>query len=201
MFDRIEPFQLAIPQIELDELRLRLARTRWPEEEPVKDWSQGVPLAKLQALCDYWQNQYDWRRCETMLNNLGQYQTKIDGLKIHFLHIRSPEPDALPLIMTHGWPASVVEFHKVIGPLTNPAAHGGDRHDAFHLVLPSLPGFGFSERPSKTGWGVKAIAGAWHTLMKRLGYGDRYAAQGGDWGGIITYVMGLQKPAGLVGST
>jgi pimeloyl-ACP methyl ester carboxylesterase len=155
-----------------------------------------VPLAKIQALCAHWLNGYDWRRCEAMLNGFGQYRTEIDGLGIHFLHIRSPEPNAVPLLMTHGWPGSVIEFHKVIGPLTDPAAHGGDAKDAFHLVLPSLPGYGFSDKPSSTGWGVRRIANAWVTLMQRLGY-ERFVAQGGDWGAAVTTALGVMHPPEL----
>jgi pimeloyl-ACP methyl ester carboxylesterase len=189
----IEPFTLAIPQAELDDLKDRLARTRWPEQETVDDWSQGAPLAKVKALCDYWRDSYDWRRCETVLNGLGQYKTEIDGLGIHFLHIRSPEPNALPMIMTHGWPGSVIEFMKVIGPLTDPVAHGGKAEDAFHLVIPSLPGYGFSDKPSSTGWKIERIAAAWVTLMQRLGY-DRFVAQGGDWGSVTTAAMARLNP-------
>ena len=193
MTEAIEPFHLAIPQAELDDLRERLARTRWPERETVNDWSQGAPLEKVKALCDYWRTSYDWRRCETMLNGLGQYKTTIDGLGIHFLHIRSPEPNALPMIMTHGWPGSVIEFMKVIGPLTDPVAHGGRAEDAFHLVLPSLPGYGFSDKPTAPGWKVERIGTAWIELMRRLGY-DRYVAQGGDWGSIVTTALARLHP-------
>ena len=199
MSDAIDPFRLNVPESELDDLRQRLSRTRWPERETVGDWSQGVPLAKLRALCEYWRTAYDWRRCETTLNGLGQSRTTIDGLGIHFLHVRSPEADALPVVMTHGWPGSVVEFLKVIGPLTDPAAHGGDRRDAFHLVLPTLPGFGFSDKPAAAGWGLERTAAAWATLMHRLGYGKRWAAQGGDWGAGVTWAIGLARPSGCVG--
>ena len=198
MSDLIEPFQLSIPQAQLVELRDRLHRTRWPEHETVTDTSQGPPLQKMQALVAYWRDQYDWRRCEAMLNGFGQHRTTIDGLGIHFLHVRSPEPDALPLILTHGWPGSVLEFHKMVGPLTDPAAHGGDRRDAFHLVVPSLPGFGFSDKPTGPGWGIPRIADAWITLMGRLGY-DRWGAQGGDWGGAVTTAIGHKAPPGCVG--
>lgn len=193
---RIEPFHLNIPESTLDDLRERLARTRWPERETVADREQGVPLAEAQALCEYWRDNYDWRRCEAQLNALGQFRTDIDGVGIHFLHVRSPEPDALPLILTHGWPGSVVEFLKVIEPLSNPAAFGGDRKDAFHIVVPSLPGYGFSDRPAERGWSVERIATAWIELMRRLGY-DRYVAQGGDWGSAVTSAMATAKPAGL----
>lgn len=188
----VEKFELNIPQEQLNDLATRLKMTRWPDREPVRDWSQGVPLAQIQSLCDYWLNKYDWRRCEAMLNGFGQFRTEIDGLNIHFLHVRSPEPDALPLVMTHGWPGSVIEFHKVIGPLTNPAAHGGDRRDAFHLVMPSLPGYGFSDKPKETGWGVGRTAQAWLVLMKRLGY-NRFFAQGGDWGAAVTKALGALR--------
>ncbi len=198
MSDAIEPFHLAVPQAELDDLRARLARTRWPDRETVDDTSQGPPLAKVLALCDHWRDGYDWRRCEALLNGLGQHRTSIDGLGIHFLHVRSPEPDALPLVMTHGWPGSVLEFRDVIGPLTDPAAHGGDPRDAFHLVIPSLPGFGFSDKPAATGWGLDRIADAWVALMGRLGY-SRWGAQGGDWGAGVTTVLGYKASPGLVG--
>jgi microsomal epoxide hydrolase len=155
-------------------------------------------LRKIQALVEYWRDQYDWRRCEAMLNGFGQHRTSIDGLGVHFLHISSPEPDALPLILTHGWPGSVLEFHKMIGPLTNPAAHAGNRSDAFHLVVPSLPGFAFSEKPAGPGWGIPRIADAWITLMGRLGY-DRWGAQGGDWGAAVTTAIGHKAPPGCIG--
>ena len=198
MSDLIEPFQLSAPEAQLDDLRDRLHRPRWPDRETVTDTSQGPPLEKIQALAAYWRDDYDWRRCEAMLNGFGQYRTSIDGLGIHFLHISSPEPDALPLILTHGWPGSVLEFHKMIGPLTDPAAHGGNRSDAFHLVVPSLPGFGFSEKPAGPGWGIPRIADAWITLMGRLGY-DRWGAQGGDWGAAVTTAIGHKAPPGCIG--
>ena len=169
MSDAITPFHLAVPQAALDDLRQRLTQTRWPEREPVEDWPQGAPLARVQALCAYWQDGYDGRRCEARRNAGGQHRTTLDGLGIHFLHVRSPEPTARPLLITHGWPGSVIEFHKVIEALTDPAAHGGDRADAFHLALPSLPGYGFSDKPTATGWTVDRIARAWVTLMGRLG--------------------------------
>lgn len=194
----VEPFHLNIPTSQLDDLRDRLARTRWPEKETVGDTGQGPPLAKIRALCDYWQNEYDWRRCEAMLNGFGQHRTTIDGLGIHFLHIRSPEPDAIPLLMTHGWPGSVLEFRDVIGLLTNPVAHGGNAADAFHLVIPSLPGFGFSDKPTDTGWGISRIADAWIALTDRLGY-TRWGAQGGDWGSAVTEAIGRKAPAGCIG--
>jgi len=198
MSEAISPFELAISDEMLAELRSRLARTRWPERETVDDWSQGVPLDSIKALCDYWARDYDWRRCEARLNALGQFHTRIDGLRIHFLHVRSRSPDAVPLILTHGWPGSVVEFLDAIGPLTDPAAHGGDACDAFHVVAPSLPGFGFSDKPTTTGWGVERIATAWLTLMKRLGYA-RFFAQGGDWGAAITTAIGMLGPPECAG--
>ena len=191
--DIIEPHPIFVAESALVDLRERLNRIRWPDREPVGDWSQGSPLAKVQALCAYWRESYDWRRCEAMLNGWGSCRTVIDGLGIHFLHIRSPEPDALPMILTHGWPGSIIEFHKVIGPLTNPRAHGGDPADAFHLVIPSIPGYGFSDKPESTGWGIERIAGAWIELMRRLGY-RRYVAQGGDWGAAITTQIALARP-------
>jgi epoxide hydrolase len=194
----IRPFTLAVPQEQLDDLARRLAAARWPERETVDDWSQGTPLAALQALVDYWRDGYDWRACEARLNGLGQWLTEIDGLEIHFLHVRSPEADALPLIMTHGWPGSVVEFLRVIGPLTDPVAHGGKAGQAFHLVLPSLPGYGFSGKPARAGWGVERIAAAWPELMRRLGY-TRWVAQGGDWGAFVTNKIGEQAPEGCNG--
>jgi pimeloyl-ACP methyl ester carboxylesterase len=181
----IAPFHLDVAESDLDDLRARLSRTRWPDPETVDDWSQGVPLAYLQELCRHWADGYDWRRLEARLNAIGQFRTEIDGLGIHFLHARSPHAGALPLLLTHGWPGSVVEFLKVIGPLTDPPAHGGAAHDAFHVVCPSLPGYGFSDKPASPGWGVPRIAAAWAELMARLGY-DRYGAQGGDWGATVT---------------
>jgi pimeloyl-ACP methyl ester carboxylesterase len=198
MTAQIEPFQLAVPESSLTDLKARLARVRWPDETTVTDTSQGPLLAKMQALIRYWQDGYDWRRCERMLNAFGQFRTTIDGLGIHFLHVRSPEPDALPLLITHGWPGSVLEFREVIGRLTDPAAHGGDPRQAFHLVIPSLPGFGFSDKPTETGWTVERIADAWITLMDRLGY-DRWGAQGGDWGSAVTAAIGRQAPPGCIG--
>ncbi len=198
MSKEITPFQLSIPQADLDDLQARLARTRFPDRETVDDTSQGPQLARLRALVEHWSGGYDWRRCEALLNGLGQHRTEIDGLGIHFLHVRSPEPGALPLLMTHGWPGSVLEFRHVIGPLTDPVAHGGKAEDAFHLVLPTLPGFGFSDQPTDTGWNVERIADAWIELMRRLGY-ERWAAQGGDWGSYVTSTIGHKMPAGLVG--
>lgn len=197
MSDTITPFTLAIPQADLDDLQARLARTRWPERETVDGWQQGVPLTAARALVDHWQHRYDWRRCEATLNAIGQFTTTIDGLNVHFLHRRSPEPNALPIVITHGWPGSVIEFLKVIGPLTDPVAHGGRAEDAFHVVCPSLPGYGFSERPAE-GWPVPRIARAWITLMKRLGY-NRFVAQGGDWGSAVTTAIGASGDPAVVG--
>ena len=198
MSDEITPFTLDISADALDDLYRRLDATRWPEPETVVDWTQGSPLTKVQALCEYWRNGYDWRRIEAQLNSLGQFRTEIDGLGFHFLHVRSPHPNAMPLVMTHGWPGSVVEFMKVIGPLTDPVAHGGSADDAFHVVAPSLPGYGFSDKPTTTGWGVERIAKAWATLMGRLGY-ERWVAQGGDWGSAVTTQIGIQQPEGCLG--
>ena len=194
----VEPFHLNIPQGELDDLRDRIGRTRWPDAETVHDTSQGPPLAKMRALADHWRNGYDWRRCEAMLNAFGQHRAEIDGLGIHFLHVRSPEPAALPLVMTHGWPGSVLEFRDVVGPLTDPVANGGNASDAFHLVIPSLPGFGFSDKPTSTGWNIGRTTAAWIKLMRLLGY-ERWGAQGGDWGAGITTTLGYMAPPGLVG--
>jgi pimeloyl-ACP methyl ester carboxylesterase len=194
----VRPFTLDVPEADLDDLRQRLSRTRWPERETVDDWSQGVPLAYLQEVCDYWQHQYDWRRCEKRLNDLGQYLAEVDGLDIHFLHVRSPHPNAMPLVLTHGWPGSVIEFLDVVGPLTDPTSYGGDAADAFHLVVPSLPGYGYSEKPTRTGWNIQRIARAWATLMAGLGY-DRYGAQGGDWGAMVTSSIGQQDPEHVAG--
>ena len=192
------PFRIDVPEAELADLRRRLRQTRWPEREPVADWSQGVPLAYLRELCDYWADGYDWRASEARLNGLPQFRTVIDGLAVHFIHVRSPCPDALPLILTHGWPGSVVEFLKVIGPLSDPAAHGASAADAFDVGCPSLPGYGFSGKPDRTGWGIERIAGAWVSLMARLGYG-RYGAVGGDWGTSISVLVGLQDPEHVAG--
>jgi pimeloyl-ACP methyl ester carboxylesterase len=183
--DAIVPFVLAVEEQQLQDLRDRLAGTRWPERETVQDWSQGVPLAYVQELSAHWAQAYDWRRLEARLNAIGQVRTTIDGLDLHVLHARSPHPDALPLLLTHGWPGSVVEFLKVIEPLVDPTRHGGAADEAFHVVCPSLPGYGFSARPAAPGWGTPRIARAWATLMARLGY-DRYGAQGGDWGAFVT---------------
>ncbi|HEY4791780.1 MAG TPA: epoxide hydrolase, partial [Actinomycetes bacterium] len=194
----IRPFQVEIPEQELAELRRRTTATRWPSKELVADRSQGVQLATLQELARYWMIEYDWRKCEARLNALPQFTTEIDGVEIHFIHVRSRHENALPLIMTHGWPGSVIELLETVGPLTDPTAHGGSPEDAFHLVLPSLPGYGFSGEPTELGWGVGRIGHAWAELMDRLGY-TRYVAQGGDLGAIITDVMGRQAPEGLLG--
>jgi epoxide hydrolase len=191
MCSAIMPYRISVADDVLDDLKSRLRHARWPEAEPVGDWSQGVPLTWIKEICRYWAEEYDWRRREALLNRFAQFVTEIDGLAIHFLHVRSPHPDAMPLIVTHGWPGSIVEFQKVIEPLTNPAAFGGDAADAFHLVCPSLPGFGFSGKPATTGWGVDRIALAWAGLMDRLGY-TRYGAQGGDWGSAVTTSLGAQ---------
>ncbi len=191
MTDAVQPFRIAIPQADLDDLKARLARTRFPERETPDDWSQGIPLAYVQELVAYWKNAYDWRRCETMLNAWPQFTTRIDGLGIHFLHVRSPHANAKPLLLTHGWPGSILEFMKVLGPLTDPVAHGGNASDAFHVVCPTLPGFGFTDKPTKPGWNIDHIADAWSQLMQRLGY-SRYFAQGGDWGAIVTAAIGVR---------
>jgi hypothetical protein len=194
----IRPFHVDIPEEELAELRRRIAAVRWPSRELVADRSQGVQLATIQELARYWATEYDWRKCEARLNALPQFTTNIDGVDIHFLHVRSPHPDALPLIMTHGWPGSVIELLEVVGPLTDPTAHSGGAQDAFHLVLPSLPGYGFSGEPTEVGWDPGRVAQAWAELMRRLGY-TRYVAQGGDVGASVTDAMGRQAPQGLVG--
>jgi pimeloyl-ACP methyl ester carboxylesterase len=195
----IRPFTAPeVPDSELDALRARIVATRWPERETVADDSQGVPLSMLQDLARYWATDYNWRACEAKLKALPQFVTEIDGLDIHFIHVRSARDDALPLIVTHGWPGSVIEQFKIIDPLTNPTAHGAAASDAFHLVIPSLPGYGYSGQPATTGWGPDHIARAWVELMKRLGY-PRFASQGGDWGGAITNVMGRQAPPELLG--
>jgi pimeloyl-ACP methyl ester carboxylesterase len=194
----IRPYHVEVPEEELAELRRRIASARWPSRELVADRSQGVQLAPLQELARYWATEYDWRKCEARLNALPQFTTQIDGVDIHFIHVRSRHEDALPLIMTHGWPGSVIELLETVGPLTDPTAHGGTPEDAFHLVLPSLPGYGFSGEPTEVGWGPGRTAQAWAELMGRLGYG-RYVAQGGDLGAIVADVMGRQAPEGLLG--
>ena len=194
----IVPFRVEIAPAAIDDLRTRLARTRWPDAETVDDWSQGIPLAYVQDLCRYWRDGYDFAAAEARANAFPQFRTEIDGLVIHFVHARSPHAGALPLVLTHGWPGSVAEFSKVIGPLVDPPAYGGDAADAFHVVCPSLPGYGFSDKPTAPGWGVPRIARAWGTLMARLGY-DRYGAQGGDWGTFVTTSIGQQDVDHVVG--
>src|SRR5512145_299164 len=194
----IRPFRFEAPEAELTDLRNRVKATRWPERETVPDQTQGVQLVTVQALAKYWATEYDWRKCEARLNSLPQFITEIDGLDIHFIHVRSKHDDALPLIVTHGWPGSVVEQLKLVEPLVNPTAHGGSASDAFHLVIPSMPGYGYSGKPTTTGWGPARIARAWTVLMKRLGY-TKFVAQGGDWGAIITELMGAQAPPELLG--
>jgi pimeloyl-ACP methyl ester carboxylesterase len=191
MTSEITPFSIAASDAEIDDLKRRLAATRWPDAETVNDWSQGIPLAYVQEVCAYWGEKYDWRAREAKLNQFAQFKTDVDGLGIHFIHVRSEEPDAMPLVITHGWPGSVVEFQKVIGPLTDPVAHGGNASDAFHVVCPSMPGYGFSDKPTTTGYGVDKIADTWASLMAKLGY-DRYVAQGGDWGAMVTNQIGLR---------
>ncbi len=194
----VTPYPVAVPDADLDDLRRRLAGTRWPDEETVDDWSQGIPLSYVRELCATWHDSYDWRRTEAQLNDFGSFRTEIDGVGIWFLHTRSPHPEATPLVLTHGWPGSVWEFHSVIGPLTDPVAHGGDAADAFHVVCPALPGYGFSDKPTEAGWRTERIADAWAELMTRLGY-DRFAAQGGDWGSMVTTQLALRHPDRLVG--
>jgi epoxide hydrolase len=194
----IRPFRIDIPQADLDDLRERLARTRWPAELPGVGWSRGVPLGYLKQLAGYWRDGYDWRKHEARLNELPQFTTTIEGQPVHFLHVRSPEPEALPLILSHGWPGSIVEFLRIIGPLADPRAHGGDPGDAFHLVIPSLPGYGLSGPTHEPGWTTDRIARAWAELMARLGY-RRYGAQGGDWGAFISPELGRIDPDHVVG--
>ena len=194
----IHSHPIDIPQSALDDLHERLVRTRWPLAETVEDWSQGAPLARMQGLVDYWRDEYDWRRAERRLNALNPSMTRIDGVDIHFLHVRSPEPDAMPLIMTHGWPGSVFELLEAAQRLADPRAHGGDPREAYHVVLPSLPGFGFSAKPTDPGWTPQRIGAAWLELMRRLGY-DRFVAQGGDWGAAVTQAMGIAAPPELAG--
>jgi pimeloyl-ACP methyl ester carboxylesterase len=194
----VRPFRINVPLSQLDDLRRRIVATRWPEKETVTDASQGVQLATIQALARYWAKEYDWRACEARLNAVPQFITEIDGLDIHFIHVRSKHDNALPLIVTHGWPGSIIEQMKIIDPLTNPTAHGASASDAFHLVIPSMPGYGYSGKPTTTGWDPAHIARAWVALMKRLGY-TKFVAQGGDWGAIITELMGVQAPPELLG--
>jgi pimeloyl-ACP methyl ester carboxylesterase len=193
----IRPFQVDVPHEALDDLRRRIASTNWPEQETVADQSQGVPLAMIQKLARYWMTDYEWRTCEAKLNALPQFVTEIDGLDIHFIHARSQHEDALPLVVNHGWPGSIIEQLKIIDRLTDPTAHGASAEDAFHVVIPSMPGYGFSGKPASTGWGPERMARAWAELMGRLGY-DRYVAQGGDWGAFVVDQMGLQAPEGLL---
>jgi pimeloyl-ACP methyl ester carboxylesterase len=194
----IRPFTVDVPQAAIDDLRRRIAATRWPEEETVADQTQGVPLATMKELIRYWASEYDFGRLETRLGAVPHFVTQIDGLDIHFIHVRSPHDDALPLIITHGWPGSFIEMLNVLGPLSDPTPNGGDAEDAFDVVVPSIPGYGFSEKPATTGWGPVHIARAWIELMERLGY-ERYVAQGGDWGAQITDTMGAEAPPGLLG--
>jgi pimeloyl-ACP methyl ester carboxylesterase len=196
--ETIRPFHVQIPKEDLKDLRKRILATRWPEKETVADPSQGPQLAKLQELVRYWGAKYDWRKAEAKLNTFPQFITKIDGLDIHFIHVKSPHPNALPIIITHGWPGSIFEQIKLIGPLTDPPKYGGRAEDAFDVIIPSLPGFGFSGRPTEASWGLERIGSAWAILMKRLGY-TRYVAQGGDWGAGVVQAMGRQAPAGLIG--
>ena len=193
----VRPFRVNTPQAALDELRRRIVATQWPEKETVSDQSQGVPLATMRELARYWATDYDWRKCEAKLNALPQFVTEIDGLDIHFIHVRSKHENALPLIVNHGWPGSIIEQLKIIDPLVNPTAYGATAADAFHVVIPSMPGYGFSGKPTSTGWGPERMGRAWDALMKRLGY-TRYVAQGGDWGAFVVDQMGLQQPAGLL---
>ncbi|NUT49831.1 MAG: epoxide hydrolase [Saccharothrix sp.] len=194
----MQPFRIEIPQADLDDLNRRLDQTRWPDEVPGVGWSRGVPLGYLKELTEYWRTTFDWRAMEARLNELPQFTTEIDGANVHFVHVRSPEPDATPMIITHGWPGSFVEFLDVIGPLTDPRAHGGDPADAFHLVIPSLPGYGFSGPTGAAGWNYDRVAAAWKELMARLGY-DRYVAQGSDWGLLVSLGLGLTDPEHVSG--
>jgi len=196
--DAIRQFHVNFPEAELTDLRKRVNATKWPERETVADATQGVQLATIQKLADYWGTGYDWSKCEAKLKALPHFMTEIDGLDIHFIHVRSKHENALPLIVTHGWPGSIIEQLKIIDPLTNPTAHGGSASDAFHIVIPSLPGYGFSGKPTATGWGPDHIARAWTVLMKRLEY-SKYVAEGGDWGALITQLMGAQAAPGLLG--
>ena len=198
MTDAVQPFRIQISDDALDDLRRRLRATRWPEAECVDDWSQGTPLSYAKDVCAYWAEKYDWRERERRLNAFPQFRTNLEGLGIHFYHVRSKHPDALPIVLTHGWPGSVVEFQKVIAPLADPTAHGGSAEDAFHVVCPSLPGYGFSDKPAAKGTGVERIADLWSALMIRLGY-PRYVAQGGDWGAMVTTMIGIRDTAHCAG--
>jgi pimeloyl-ACP methyl ester carboxylesterase len=193
----VSPFSISVPQTAIDDLRHRLDSTRYPERETVGDWTQGVPLDKARALVEYWRDRYDWRRFEARANSFPHFRTRIDGLGIHFIHVRSSHANAMPIVFTHGWPGSFVEFMEVIGPLTEPTRFGGNADDAFDIVIPSLPGFAFSDKPSETGWDVQRIAKAWVTLMQRLGY-ERWVAQGGDWGSGVTHALAHLRPPGLI---
>jgi pimeloyl-ACP methyl ester carboxylesterase len=193
----IRPFHVDVPDEALEDVRRRIAATNWPEKETVADQSQGVPLAMIQELARYWATDYDWRKCEATLNALPQYLTELDGLDIHFIHVRSQHEDALPIVVNHGWPGSIIEQLKIVDRLTDPTAHGGSEADAFHVVIPSMPGYGFSGKPTSTGWGPERMGRAWAELMKRLGY-DRYVAQGGDWGAFVVDWMGVQELEGLL---
>jgi epoxide hydrolase len=194
----IRPFEVEVPDADLADLRRRLSETRWSDEETVDDWSQGVPLDYLQSVCAYWRDRYDWRRCEDRLNALPQFRAEIEGLDIHLIHVRSDEPGATPMVLTHGWPGSVLEFLDVIEPLVDPVRHGGEASDAFHLVIPSLPGFGFSAKSRRTGWNRERVADAWATLVSELGY-DRFIAQGGDWGASVSNQLAIRHPERLSG--
>ncbi|MCX2951596.1 epoxide hydrolase family protein [Lentzea sp. NEAU-D7] len=196
--DVVEPFTIAVPDVELLDLRSRLAATRWPDRETVPDGSQGPQLDRIRALCDHWATGYDWRRTEKVINDLGSSRTTIDGIDVHFLHVRSAEPDAVPLLLCHGWPGSVLEFRHLVGPLTDPVAHGGDARDAFHVVIPSMPGFGFSGKPTTTGWNASRVADAWITLMRRLSH-DTWFAQGGDWGSAVVEQISRKAPERCLG--
>jgi pimeloyl-ACP methyl ester carboxylesterase len=195
--EAVSPFSISVPQTAIDDLRHRLDSTRYPERETVGDWTQGVPLDKARALIAYWRDRYDWRRFEARASSFPHFRTRIDGLGVHFIHARSPHANAMPIVFTHGWPGSFVEFLEVIGPLTEPTRFGGNADDAFHVVVPSLPGFAFSDKPSETGWGVERMAKAWVTLMQRLGY-ERWVAQGGDWGSGVTHALARLRPPGLI---
>lgn len=197
MTDAVVAAPIAVPQGEIELLRRKLDLVRWPDRETCTGWQQGVPLAYAKAMISYWRDRYDWRRCEVWLNGCSPHRTVIDGLGIHFLHARSPHANALPLLITHGWPGSVLEFRKIMAPLTEPEQHGGRAEDAFHVIAPSLPGYGFSDKPTAPGWSIERIAAAWATLMARLGY-DRWFAQGGDWGAAVTTALAALAPPGLV---